>query len=193
MHPHQQSSFQVSQSSPLSPPDLCNSVRHHLLSTGCPPIWVEKPTPLTVPRDSGKDFIDQNGHRMKRRFTLFPLIRAVQTINVRNKATPKFDWSSVDFVVDRNALRKLTAWANGKPDHWRMDTQLAGDKTALINGWPPVTKQTCGYSQSYGYNFEKLCTHPAPGCESGTGHYRIVTYVRSSRHLSDVRTGADHE
>ena len=124
------------------------------------------------------DFIDQNGHRMKRRFTLLPLIKAVQAATVRKKrVAPKFDWSSVDFVTDRNGLRKLVAWANNKSDDWRIDTQLAGDKTILINGWPLATKQSSGRSQSYGFNFEKACTHPAPGCESGTGHHRIVTYV----------------
>jgi hypothetical protein len=176
MHPHPQSSFQVSRSSCLPPADLCNSCA--ALFTGSPPIWVEKPTPLSVPRDSGKDFIDQNGHRMKRRFTLLPLIKAVQTSTTRKKVASKFDWSSVDFVTDRNALRKLAAWANNKSDRWRIDTQLAGDRTVLITGCPPVTKQSSGHSQSYGYNFEKACTHPAPGCESGTGHHRIITYVR---------------
>ena len=149
-----------------------------LLCTGSPPIWVEKPTPLIVPRDSGHDFIDQNGHRMKRRFTLLPLIKAVQAVKIRGKSAPKFDWSSVDFVTDRNGLRKLVAWANDRSDHWRIDTQLAGEKTVLMNGWPPVTKQTSGQSQSYGFSFEKTCTYPAPGCESGTGHHRIITYVR---------------
>ena len=142
---------------------------------------MEKPTPLTVPRDSGEDFIDQNGYRMKRRNTLLPLIRAVQTFTIRKKkGASKFDWPSVDFVVDRGGLRKLVTWANNKSSHWRIDTQLAGNKTVLMNGCPLATKQTSGQSQSYGFNFEKACTYPAPGCESGTGHHRIVTYVRLS-------------
>lgn len=125
------------------------------------------------------DFIDQNGHRMKRRFTLLPLISAVQNSATRErKITPKFDWSSVDFVADRNSLRKLVAWANNKSGCWRIDTQLAGSKTVLLSTCPRTTKQTSGWSESYGYSFEKACTQPAPGCESGTGHHRIVTYVR---------------
>jgi len=161
--------------------DLGKSMHYAVLSTGSPPIWAEQPTPLTVTRDSGGDFIDQNGHRMNRRFTLLPLIKAVQTTTTttRKKVPSRFDWSSVDFVADRNGLRKLVAWANNKSDYWRIDTQLAGEKTVLMNGWPPVTKQTSGRSQSYGFNFEKACTHPAPGCESGTGHHRIVAYVRA--------------
>ena len=148
-----------------------------MLFAGSPPIWTERPTPLAVPRDNGQDFIDQNGHRMRRRFTLLPLIKAVQTFTIRKKVPTRFDWPSVDFVADRNGLRNLLAWANNKSGSWRIDTQLAGEKTVLMNGWPPVTKQTSGESQSYGFNFEKACTHPAPGCESGTGHHRIIAYV----------------
>ena len=100
--------------------------------------------PLAVPRDSGEDFIDQNGYRMKRRFTLLPLIKAVQTTATRKKATSRFDWSSVDFVADRNGLRKLVAWANNKSDYWRIDTQLAGGKTVLMNGWPRSQSKPAG-------------------------------------------------
>ena len=120
---------------------------------------------------------------MRRRYTLLPLIKAVQT---RNKSPSKFDWSSVDFVTDRGAPRKLATWANNKPGHWRLDVQLAGEKTVLINPWPLVTKQSSGYSESYGHNFEKAFTHPAPGCESGTGHHRIISYVRLLKHLTYV-------
>lgn len=193
MRPRQQSSFQVSQPSHLHLDHLCNFVRHPSLCTGSPPIWAEQRTPLTVPRDSGEDFIDQNGHHMKRKFTLLPLIRAVQTIANRKKTASEFDWPSVDFVADRGALRKLAAWANNKSGRWRMDTQLAGDKTVLINGWPLATKQTIGHSESYGFNFEKACTHPAPGCESGTGHHRIITYVRLLQYPPDVHIGTDRQ
>ena len=171
MHPRQQSLFQVSHSPRLSSPVLGNS------DAGSPPIWAEKPTPLTVPRDSGTDFIDQNGYRMKGKFLLLPLIRAVQVSTTRNKVGSKFDWSSVDFVADSKCLRKLFAWAHGRSDHWRIDTQLAGNNTVLMNSWLLGTRQTSGWSESHGFNFEKAFTHPAPGCEGGTGHCRIVAYV----------------
>jgi hypothetical protein len=176
MHPHLPSSFQVSQSS--CSPGWSGQLHTPHMYIGSPPIWAEKPTPLTVPRDSGKDFIDQNGYRMRRKFTLLPLIKAVQTVKARKKAASKFDWSSVDFVTDRGGLQRLVAWANNKSGQWRIDTQLAGDKTVLISVWSPATRETSGLSNSYGFSFERACTHPAPGCENGTGHHRIVTYVR---------------
>jgi len=65
-----------------------------------------------------------------RRFTLLPLVKAVQTVTTQKKVASRFDWSSVDFVTDRTGLRKLVAGVNNKSDHWMIDTQLAGEKTA---------------------------------------------------------------
>jgi hypothetical protein len=130
---------------------------------------------MTVPIDSGKNFIDQNGHRMKK-FTLLPLIRAVEDLTDQG-ATQKFDWSSVDFVTDRGRLRRLLAWAIGLSDEWRIDTQLAGSNTVLLSGRAPVTKETSGKSYSYGFNYEEASTSPFPGLENESGHHRIVAYV----------------
>ena len=132
--------------------------------------------PMRVTLDSGKNFIDQNGHRMKK-YTLLPLIKAVQDMTDQG-ATPKFDWPSVDFVTDRGRLRKLLAWAAGLSDQWRIDTQLAGVNTVLLSGRAPVTKEASGQSTSYGFNFEDASTYPAPGLGNESGHHRIVAYVR---------------
>ena len=135
---------------------------------------------MIVPLDSGEDFIDQNGHRMKK-LTLLPLIEAVQDLTNQG-ATPKFDWPSVDFVTDRGRLRKLLAWAGGESDEWRIDTELAGTKTVLLSGHAPVTKMAGGRSTTYGFNFEDASTYPVPGLENEPSHHRIIAYV-SEFHL----------
>jgi len=131
---------------------------------------------MRVPLDSGRNFIDQNGHRMKN-FTLLPLIKAVEDMSDQG-IMQKFDWPSVDFVTDRGRLRKLLAWATGLSDQWRIDTQLAGTNTILLSGRAPVTKETSGQSTSYGFNFEDASTYPAPGLRNEPSHHRIVAYVR---------------
>lgn len=136
--------------------------------------------PMSVPLDSGKNFVDQNGHRMKK-FTLLPLIKAVQDLTYQG-TTQSFGWPSVDFVTDRGRLRKLLAWAVGQSDKWRIDTQLAGTNTVLLSGCAPVTKRTSGQSTSYGFNFEDASTYPVRGLENHTGHHRIVAYVRMFPH-----------
>lgn len=133
--------------------------------------------PMTVPIDSGKNFIDQNRHRMNR-FTLLPLVRAVQDLTDQGD-TERFNWPSVDFVTDRGRLRQLLAWAVGTPDVWRIDTQLAGANTILLSGWSEITKETSGRSYSHGFNFETASTYPISGLENESGHHRIIAYVRA--------------
>lgn len=135
--------------------------------------------PMAVPVDSGKNFIDQNGHRMKK-FTLLPLVRAVQDLTGQG-VTERFDWPSVDIVTDRGRLRKLLAWAGGLSDKWRIDTQLAGANTVLLSGRAPVTKETIGRSSSYGFNYEDASTYPISGLENEPSHHRIIAYVCAPR------------
>ena len=150
---------------------------------GSPRVWAEKPLPITVPVDHGYNFVDQNGHRMGSR-TFLPLIRAVQDVESQSgtEEKDKFDWSSADFVTDRNGLRKLLRWidtpSGDPPKDFRIDMELAGLKTVLLNRWEQITKEEPGTRRSYGFNFEETMSLPSPGCERGTSHHRIVTYVR---------------
>jgi len=91
-----------------------------------------------------------------------------------------FEWSGVDFVTDRNGLRKLLRWI-GTPDakEFRIDTQLAGKGTVLFNRWEKRTRESVenrNYS-TYGFSFERASTKHAHGCEDSTGYHRIVKYV----------------
>jgi len=110
-----------------------------------------------------------------KKFTLLPLIRAVQDLTDQG-ATQKFDWPSVDFVTDRGRLRALLAWATGSSDYWRIDTQLAGSKTVLLSSHASATKEWGRRSNSYGFNYEEASTYSIPGLEKETGHHRIVAY-----------------
>ena len=131
---------------------------------------------MNVTVDSGRNFIDQNVHRMSK-LTLLPLIRAVQDMTDQG-VTQQFDWPSVDFVADRGYLRRLLHWAMGSADEWRVDAQLAGANTVLLCGCPPVSRERSGRSNSYGFNYETASTYAAPGLEDKPSHYRIIAYVR---------------
>ncbi|KAF9017281.1 hypothetical protein BDZ89DRAFT_1074911 [Hymenopellis radicata] len=102
-----------------------------ILVPGSPPEWQNKSTPYKVPADEGLMFADQNGFRMPKT-TLLPLMAAVDVVT----DSPPFDWSSADFITDRNGLRKLLRWiacAHSPTDknqkEFRIDTQLAGHTT----------------------------------------------------------------
>jgi len=106
---------------------------------------------------------------------LYPLLRAVDIVSEENG--DGVDWSTVDFVTDRNGLRKLLRWINDLDDsakEFRIDTQLAGKRTVLFNRWEKRTRE--GPSGGFGFNFERENTTKAPGCELSTGHHRIVQY-----------------
>ena len=61
---------------------------------------------------------------------------------------------------------------------FRIDLQLGGAKTVLMQRWDT---RTCQYltPPTYGcrINFEKAATAPAPGCPSSSDYNRIVQYV----------------
>jgi hypothetical protein len=100
-----------------------------------------------------------------------------------------FDWSTIDFVTDRNGLRKLLRWiGTPHPKEFRIDTQLAGKRTVLLNRWEKRTRESLEgrkYS-TYGFSFEKASTKPAPNCEESTGYHRIVKYVSLWQHVAKV-------
>lgn len=144
-------------------------VRSRCHTIGSPRIWAGK-MPLTVPLDDGTHYIDQNAHRMKS-FPLLPLVKAVQN------TTPHFKWPPVHFVANRGSLHAMLKWAAGGFEKWEIDTQLVGKNTILLSGCPSVTIRTGKSKHSYGSNFEKGSTTPAPGLEDAPSHHRIVTYV----------------
>lgn len=119
---------------------------------------------------------------------LLPLIVAVE-----KKAEvdgEDFDWASTDFVTDRNNLRKLLRWiGGGSPSDFRIDIQLAGKHTVLLNRWENRYKEEMS-GMTFGFNFEKASTHHAKGCRDSTGHHRIVQYVSTPSH-SPVEFYAD--
>ena len=101
---------------------------------------------------------------------LLPLIAAVDA------SGSQVDWPALDFVTDRGNLRRLLQWVSGgfnsKPE--RIDLQLVGDHTVLMNRWDP--KAIC-YTQSvnFGRGFESTTTAPAK--EGYSSYYQILKYV----------------
>jgi len=143
-----------------------------------PPVWKEVRLPFQVPVDTGVQFIDLNAHQFGSRI-LLPLLQVVEHTRIVNDK-PEFDWPSVDLVTDRNGLRKLLRWATATaadpPRDFRIDTQLAGEKTVLFNRWEERNSEDASERRSYAQGFSNRTTEPAPGCRGATGHHRIVSY-----------------
>lgn len=119
--------------------------------------------------------MDQNSHRFPDA-PLLPLFEAVDEVQSSNGTV--FDWVSADFISDRNGLRKLIRWAeaSAKLNDFRIDVELVGYRTILLGRWEPRTLDEATH-WAFGFGFEHATTNAATGCEEGTGHHRIVTYV----------------
>jgi hypothetical protein len=155
---------------------------------GSPCQWKNESPPIQVSQpDKGPRIIDQNGFRTSVGGIgyLLPTIAAVN-YNQTLKEEPPFDWSSVDIVADRSALRKLGRWANKKlvfsqkvrksDKLFRLDLQLVGKETVLIN------RVSLKYAEgdlyvTYREGFKKIATTPAPGCKNALDYNRIASYV----------------
>ncbi|KAI0783480.1 hypothetical protein C8Q75DRAFT_435704 [Abortiporus biennis] len=147
-----------------------------ILVPGAPRVWTNKTLPYHVEHDSW-GFIDQNACRFPL-YPLLPLFKAVEVGEGELGEKEKVDWAEVDFVTDRNNLRKLLRWVSGKArgkQDFRIDTQLAGKRTVLFTRFEQRVIAMRGGS-GFGSNFEKVSTKPVPGCERTTGYHRIVKY-----------------
>lgn len=150
-----------------------------ILVPGAPPVWRERRLPYRVPRDAGMRFIDQNGYRMPS-YPLLPMFRAIDLLVEEDPDSIDVpEWSDVDIVTDRNALRKLMRWLNddGSAKQFRIDTQLAGSGTVLLNRWEMRNREEPDPTiWTYGLNFEFESTTLVEGCERSTGHFRTIRY-----------------
>ncbi|KAF7300427.1 hypothetical protein HMN09_00926400 [Mycena chlorophos] len=159
---------------------------------GAPRMWEDPRVPFVVEPDTGVSFVDQNSYRSPNGQSLIPLLAAVERtheLNTRHSSSSveSFDWAGaeIDLITDRNSLRKLLRWidgrstvpgGDGKVKDFRIDTQLApGGRTVLFTRWEKRNEeQMTGWT--YGFNFEKKTTSPPRGVPESTGHHRIISY-----------------
>jgi hypothetical protein len=145
-------------------------------------VWRDPLLPFSVPPDTGETYAYSNSHKLPT-YPFLPLFRAVDAIEESDPTRDRLDWSAIDFISDRNNLRKLLSWvefkANGtRVDDFRIDMQLCGIGTVILQRWEPRAVYEAENS-GFGNSFELETTMPAPGCEDGilAGHNRIVSYV----------------
>jgi hypothetical protein len=145
----------------------------HPNDTGAPSVWLDRIVPFQVEPDQA---LDQNSPQNFPK-PLLPIFRAIDSMTT----IQHIDWPSIDFVTNRGNLRALLSWADGSRETFRIDTQLAGHKTVLLNRTPrvPFVDPT-----SFGSNFEKEASRPVHGCENTSSHHRMILYV--SRTLPGV-------
>ncbi|KZT11773.1 uncharacterized protein LAESUDRAFT_808755 [Laetiporus sulphureus 93-53] len=149
-----------------------------ILVPGSPRMWRDKALPFEIPPDQGRLLVYEDGFRMP----AYPRLPMLKAVDVMTEATGRhLRWPDIDFITDRNFLRKLLLWAggggSGRNDAFRIDLQLFGERTVLLNRYDERTWLNINPKQgSYGRNFEEHTTTAAPGCERGGSHNRVVQY-----------------
>ncbi|RPD71625.1 hypothetical protein L226DRAFT_512963 [Lentinus tigrinus ALCF2SS1-7] len=91
-----------------------------IIVPGAPRQWLDRPLPIQVPFDRGVRIFHEDAFRMGAESTLLPLFHAVDALaadsippDAVNESA--IDWTTVDFVTDRNNLRKLVRWIRDGP------------------------------------------------------------------------------
>lgn len=95
-----------------------------------------------------------------------------QALSVMN---PDYRFNDVDVLADRNNLRVLLEFCQGKANGpFRLDVYLVSNTLVIVRKESRWWKNSDGVG--YGCNFEKFFTRPAEGMEDATSHYRAIRY-----------------
>ncbi|KAF2109569.1 hypothetical protein BDV96DRAFT_585800 [Lophiotrema nucula] len=137
---------------------------------GGPPKWTPPALPYKLQPDSGDHCTDLNYGRYPSR-PYAPMFHAIESMK------PNFKFNDVDVVAERNNLRTLLEFCQGKNfGGYRLDMHLVDQTLFLVKRQEKYWNRASAGQPSYGYNFEEHFTRAEPGLEDATNHYRVVQY-----------------
>jgi hypothetical protein len=147
-------------------------------------VWKDLQVPFQAPRDVDvlgdfTYFKDQNGYRLQA-YSLLPILAAADAL--ASPADAPVDWRATDYIMDRNAMRKLLHLLDSGQRElrdFRLDAQRVGARTVLLAQWEPRHIER-PHPHTFGAGFVETATAPPPGCEGATGYFRVASYVRAS-------------
>lgn len=92
---------------------------------------------------------------------------------------PEYNFTGVDLVTNRNSLRKLLDFAEGRArDSFRIDLSIIGETLFLTRHERNARQKLNNHNNSsFGHNFENAFSEPQEGLEDSTGHHRVIKYV----------------
>ncbi|KAF2786090.1 hypothetical protein K505DRAFT_344104 [Melanomma pulvis-pyrius CBS 109.77] len=134
---------------------------------GAPPKWTPPTLPYTLALDSGIMYTDHNYARQPR-FPYTPMFEALSVMN------PDAQLLDIDVIADRNNLRTLLEFAQGKAGTFRLNLQQIGNTLILVRSEDRYWKRSNG--QGYGHNFENHFTQAEEGMQNATSQYRVIRY-----------------
>lgn len=126
--------------------------------------------PFSVPPDSGIAMVDPNSYHFDR-YPILPAMIAVEELQGGD-----YPWNTVDFMTDRNNIRKLLRWICNDPKEFRIDLHLAGEQTIILGRWEKRFREpSSGFT--YGLNYKEAAAYYPAECQGSESHHRILRYV----------------
>ncbi|KAJ1333092.1 RAT1-interacting protein [Microdochium nivale] len=138
---------------------------------GCAAVWQDITLPLILPADEGVQYMDQNTARAPK-FPWEPMFQATASMN----STFRFD--DVDVLTNRNSLRKLLEFSNGRrQDSFRLNLHLV-HRTLIIERYEKNTRMLVSGSRNPGWGkiFEQRTTKYPAGLKDSESHHRSLQY-----------------
>ncbi|KNG47749.1 geranylgeranyl pyrophosphate synthetase [Stemphylium lycopersici] len=135
---------------------------------GEPQKWQQRPLPHTLEPDSGYTAQDYNYARQPRN-PYSPMFHALSVMK------PRYNFHDVDILADRNNLRVLLEFAQGKSNGpFRLNVFLVFNTLVIVRRESRWWKRSDG--NSCGFTFEKHFTKTADDMADATSHYRAIRY-----------------
>ncbi|EUC33366.1 hypothetical protein COCCADRAFT_96310 [Bipolaris zeicola 26-R-13] len=135
---------------------------------GEPAKWQQPALPHHLKRDSGFQYQDYNYAR-KPKNPYSPMFQALSVMN------PGVTFHDVDILADRNNLRVLLEFAQGKANGpFRLNIYLVFNTLVIVRRESRWWKLSDGHS--YGINFERDFTTTTDDMCDATSHYRAIRY-----------------
>ncbi|UPX17246.1 uncharacterized protein EKO05_0007612 [Ascochyta rabiei] len=142
-----------------------------IIVPGGPPQWNPQPLPITLPQDTGRQFVDLNAFRIPR-YPFEPAFRALSAMNTGAQL------DDVDIILNRNSLRKLLDFAAGRrQDPFRVDLNMVKNTLFISRKEKTAQRMIHGAANSgYGHSFETAFTKPQTGLNQSSSHHRVIRY-----------------
>jgi hypothetical protein len=169
---------------------LCSySWQEHKIGTsvifvpGAPPKWSPLPLPRSIPMDISYTLVDHN-HVRQPNYPYHPMFKALEIMN------PCVSLSDVDVVADRNNLRTLLEFVQGKHvGPFRMNLHMV-DNTLILERKDRTYWMRSKGTDGIGHSFETHFTKADAGLETASSYYRVIRYPLGSLNIA-VRVEVD--
>jgi hypothetical protein len=169
---------------------LCSySWQEHKIGTnvifvpGAPPKWSPLPLARSIPMDIGYTLVDHN-HARQPNYPYHPMFKALEVMN------PGVSLSNFDVIADRNNLRTLLEFVQGKHvGPFRMDLHMV-DNTLILERKDRKSWMRSKGTDGIGHSFEKHFIKADAGLETASSYYRVISYPLGSLNLA-VRVEVD--